>query len=122
MLIQYLNKDTYKDNNTFRTSEWRQEEADALCREARFLNVPGLRNGKPMTLGDYIDKTPREFTSKVTLEEIVFDTWYSGRTVLIGDGEFNIVTSLRLSLGMDPRMIFLFSFLLFHIVPLLSMP
>ncbi|KAF9314082.1 hypothetical protein BG003_004545 [Podila horticola] len=81
----YLDKDTYRDNDTFRTSEWSQEYADALCREVRVFKVPGLRNGKPMTLGDYVDKTPREYTSKVTLEEIVFDTWFDGRTVLLGD-------------------------------------
>ncbi|KAG0333144.1 hypothetical protein BG000_009443, partial [Podila horticola] len=81
----YLDKDTYKDNDTFRTSEWSQEYADALCREVRVFKVPGLRNGKPMTLGDYVDNTPREYTSKVTLEEIVFHTWFDGRTVLLGD-------------------------------------
>ncbi|KAG0009756.1 hypothetical protein BGZ82_003883, partial [Podila clonocystis] len=91
----YLNRDTYKDNDTFRTSEWRQEEADALCREVRAFQVPGLRNGKPMTLGDYVDKTPREYTSKVTLEEIVFDTWYGGRTVLLGDGAMGATLAMH---------------------------
>jgi len=39
-----------------------------------------------LTLGDYLDKTPRDLLTKVMLEEIVFDTWYGGRSVLLGDG------------------------------------
>ncbi|KAF9403827.1 hypothetical protein BGZ94_004492 [Podila epigama] len=56
-----------------------------MAKEVKDFKVPGLRNGQPMTLGDYIDKTPTELMSKVMLEEIVFQTWYKGRTVLIGD-------------------------------------
>ncbi|KFH66270.1 hypothetical protein MVEG_08369 [Podila verticillata NRRL 6337] len=59
MVIQFLEKDTYKDNDTFRISEWREEDADALCREVRVFKVPGIRNRQPITLGDYIDKTSR---------------------------------------------------------------
>lgn len=71
MVILYLNKHTRIWNNTFRTSEWDQEHALALCREVPTFKVPGLRNGQPMTLGDYIDKTHPNYISKVTLEEIV---------------------------------------------------
>ncbi|KAG0204218.1 hypothetical protein BGX33_008660 [Mortierella sp. NVP41] len=39
-----------------------------------------------MTLGDLYDRTPKDMMSKVMLEEKVFKTWYSGRTVLLGDG------------------------------------
>ncbi|KAF9086682.1 hypothetical protein BGX23_008664 [Mortierella sp. AD031] len=38
-----------------------------------------------MTLGDLYDRTPKDMMSKVMLEEKVFKTWYSGRTVLLGD-------------------------------------
>ncbi|KAF9411468.1 hypothetical protein BGZ94_001345 [Podila epigama] len=56
-----------------------------MAREVKDFKIPGLRNGRPMTLGDYVDETPSEFISKVMLEEIVFETWYKGRVVLIGD-------------------------------------
>ncbi|KAG0010495.1 hypothetical protein BGZ80_001438 [Entomortierella chlamydospora] len=37
------------------------------------------------TLADLIDKTPVDRISKVLLEEKFFETWYHGRTVLLGD-------------------------------------
>ncbi|GJJ71829.1 hypothetical protein EMPS_04186 [Entomortierella parvispora] len=37
------------------------------------------------TVGDLIDATPAEYRTKATIEEKVFETWYNGRTVLIGD-------------------------------------
>ncbi|KAF9331489.1 hypothetical protein BG006_005634 [Podila minutissima] len=71
-------------NDSFRNSEWGPEAAVAMCNEWRHLKVPGGQTGE-LTLGDYIDRTPKEYIAKVMLEEIVFDTWYSGRTVLLGD-------------------------------------
>ncbi|KAF9416472.1 hypothetical protein BGZ94_010212 [Podila epigama] len=85
MVIQFLNKDTEKDNDAFRNSEWGWEAAEAMAKEVKEFKIPGLRNGKPMTLGDYVDNTPLEQMAKVMLEEIVFDTWHNGRAVLIGD-------------------------------------
>lgn len=87
MVIQFLTKETAKDNDSFRNSEWGPEAAAAMCNEWRHLKVPGGKTGE-LTLGDYIDRSPKECIAKVMLEEIVFDTWYSGRTVLLGDGEF----------------------------------
>ncbi|KAF9209185.1 hypothetical protein BGZ59_010234 [Podila verticillata] len=72
-------------NDSFRNSEWGFEEAEALAREVRPFKVPGGKDGKAITLGMYVDKTPRQQMSKVMLEEIVFKTWYGGRTVLLGD-------------------------------------
>jgi len=86
MVIHFLDKDSAKRNDSFRNSEWGLEEAEALAREVRVFKVPGGKDGKIITLGDYIDKTPADLISKVMLEEIVFDTWYGGRTVLLGDG------------------------------------
>lgn len=74
-------------NDSFRNSEWGPEAAEALAREVRMFKVPGGKNGNVITLGDYIDKTPRDLMSKVMLKEIVFDTWYDGQTVLLGDGK-----------------------------------
>ncbi|KAG0342755.1 hypothetical protein BG000_001615 [Podila horticola] len=56
-----------------------------MCCEVRHLKVPGGKGGKRLTLGDYIDRSPKEYFAKVMLEEIVFNTWFGGRTVLIGD-------------------------------------
>ncbi|KFH70619.1 hypothetical protein MVEG_03469 [Podila verticillata NRRL 6337] len=84
-VIHFLDKDSAKRHDSFRNSEWGPEYAEALAREVRVFKVPGGKDGKQLTLGDYIDKTPADLISKVMLEEIVFDTWYGGRTVLLGD-------------------------------------
>ena len=38
------------------------------------------------TMGDLFDVTPIERVSKVYFEDMLFETWNHGRTVLIGDG------------------------------------
>jgi hypothetical protein len=84
MAIQHLDTVTKKDHDTSRTSEWGTEAAGAMCDEVRDFAVP---NGPPgTTMGTLIDMTPKELITKVALEEKVFKTWYSGRSVLIGDG------------------------------------
>ncbi|KAG0029855.1 hypothetical protein BGZ81_003345 [Podila clonocystis] len=85
MVIHFLDKDSHKRNDSFRNSEWGPEAAEALAREVRPFKVPGGKDGKVLTLGEYVDKTPPHLMSKVMLEEIVFDTWYGGRSVLMGD-------------------------------------
>ncbi|KAG0351004.1 hypothetical protein BG005_009499, partial [Podila minutissima] len=87
VIIQFLDKESAKMNDSFRNSEWGPEAAEALAREVRMFKVPGGKNGNVITLGDYIDKTPRDLMSKVMLKEIVFDTWYDGQTVLLGDAK-----------------------------------
>ncbi|KAF9434452.1 hypothetical protein BGZ76_007992 [Entomortierella beljakovae] len=64
----------------FRNSEWGPEANDAMIKD--FRDSPCPWGG---TMGDVIDKTPKELISKVFLEEKIFKTWYHGRTVLIGD-------------------------------------
>jgi hypothetical protein len=86
MVIHFLDKESATRNDSFRNSEWGSEAAEALAREVRVFKVPGGKDGKVLTLGDYIDKTPKDLLAKVMLEEIVFDTWFGGRTVLLGDG------------------------------------
>ncbi|KAF9905577.1 hypothetical protein EC991_001538 [Linnemannia zychae] len=66
-------------------SEWGAYPAQAMCDETRDFPVH-LSDGKERTLGDLYDHTPPHLISKVMLEEKVFETWYSGRTVLLGDG------------------------------------
>ncbi|KAF9192280.1 hypothetical protein BGZ51_005849 [Haplosporangium sp. Z 767] len=64
----------------FRNSEWGPEANEAMIKEIH--NFPTVMGG---TLGDLIDATPRDLISKVFLEEKMFQTWYHGRTALIGD-------------------------------------
>ncbi|KAG0261840.1 hypothetical protein BG011_000603 [Mortierella polycephala] len=83
MVVHHLNKTSYRDNDSFRNSEWGPEAAEAMCNEVRDFAIPG-GNGS-QTVGDLIDNTPKEHISKVMLEEKVFDTWHDGRVVLLGD-------------------------------------
>ncbi|KAF9390477.1 hypothetical protein CPC16_005062 [Podila verticillata] len=80
MVIEHLNSKSSKLNNSFRNTEWGPESAEQMIKEVRDFVLPG-----GCTLGEFIDQTPKEFTSKVMLEEKLFDTWFSGRTVLLGD-------------------------------------
>lgn len=57
-----------------------------MCEISR--DFPVISGGdKPVTIGDLIDWTPKELITKVMLEEKVFETWYDGRVVLLGDGK-----------------------------------
>ncbi|KAF9923334.1 hypothetical protein FBU30_006604 [Linnemannia zychae] len=60
--------------------EWGTESSDAIPDEWRKFPCP--IGG---TMGDLFDQTPRETVSKVVLEEKLYQTWYHGRIVLIGD-------------------------------------
>ncbi|KAG0333139.1 hypothetical protein BG000_009438 [Podila horticola] len=86
-MCTYLHKSSSKADNKFCNSEWGPEATEAMCNEVRAYKVPGKdgKDGKVLTLGDYIDRTPKELIVKVMLEEKVFDTWYCNRTVLLGD-------------------------------------
>jgi len=80
MVIEHLDRKSSKSNDNFRTSEWGPEAAEAMCNEVRDFPFP-----HGVTVGDYIDRTPKELISKVMLEEKLFETWHGGRTVLLGD-------------------------------------
>ncbi|KAF9099989.1 hypothetical protein BGX29_006845, partial [Mortierella sp. GBA35] len=82
-VVQYLNKETSELNDTFRSTDWGSGLAEAMCREVQHFPIPG-GNGK-LTLADLIVHTPRDQIAKVTLEEKVFESWYGGRTVLLGN-------------------------------------
>ncbi|KAG0019607.1 hypothetical protein BGZ81_009672 [Podila clonocystis] len=85
MVVLYLDKQSSKEHDSFRNSEWGPEAAEAMCKKVRHLLVPGGKDGKKLTLGDYFDRTPKDLISKVMLEEKVFEAWSDGRTVLLGD-------------------------------------
>lgn len=73
----------FRDTNN---SEWGDHPAQAMCNETRTFPLP-LEGEKTGTLGDLYDATPKEYISKVMLEEKVFKTWHHRRFVLLGDGK-----------------------------------
>lgn len=82
-MVLILDKETKKSNDAFRNSEWGPEAAEQMCNEVK--NFPILNGDGTKTLNDLIEKSPKRLISKVMLEEKVFKTWYSGRTVMLGD-------------------------------------
>ncbi|KAG0026442.1 hypothetical protein BGZ82_009469 [Podila clonocystis] len=68
-VVQYLTKETKKENDSFRNSEWGPEAAEVMCKEVRDFKVPGGKDGHVLTIGELIDKTPKNLISKVMLEE-----------------------------------------------------
>ncbi|KAF9436495.1 hypothetical protein BGZ76_003750, partial [Entomortierella beljakovae] len=72
------------ENLLFRSSGWGSDSSESFIKEYR--TFPSPVGG---TMGDIFDATPKEYISKVYLEEKIFKTWYYGRTVLIGDGASN---------------------------------
>ncbi|KAF9177637.1 hypothetical protein BGZ51_004674 [Haplosporangium sp. Z 767] len=68
------------DEQNFRFSDWMPVAADELCDQVRHFKCPF--GG---TLGDLMDRTPKERLSKVMLEDKYFHTWWHMRTVLMGD-------------------------------------
>ncbi|KAI8594597.1 hypothetical protein EDD21DRAFT_449269 [Dissophora ornata] len=68
------------EERNFRFSEWGPDAAAKMCEQVRHRPCP--YGG---TFGDIVDRTPPDRISKVMLEDKMFSTWYSGRTVLLGD-------------------------------------
>jgi len=69
-----------------KNAEWVQKAAQSTCAETSSFLIPiETERGN---LGDMFDQIPKELISKVMLEEKVFRTWHSGRTVLLGDTRF----------------------------------
>lgn len=66
---------------------WQEKFASSKCLVARME--------KELTLAEFVDKTPTRLMSKVMLEEIVFDTWHGGCTILLGDGKCACFCSLE---------------------------
>ena len=91
MVIYHLSKQQSKaaEGERFRSmdnSEWGPIAAQSMCDDTRGFPIPG-GNGT-LTMGNLYDRTPKNLISKVMLEEKVFETWYSGRVALLGDGMF----------------------------------
>ncbi|KAI1295209.1 hypothetical protein EDD11_007957 [Mortierella claussenii] len=67
-----------------RNSEWGPESNESMMKEFEDRITPW-----GVTMGDIMNATPKDLISKVYVEEKMFETWYHGRTVLIGDGAVN---------------------------------
>ncbi|KAF8946751.1 hypothetical protein BGZ47_011495 [Haplosporangium gracile] len=76
---------TTGENDAFRISDWEQEVAVAMCEQIKDSPIISGDKKKKLTVQFLLDNSPKRQISKVKLEEKVFETWYSGRTVLIGD-------------------------------------
>ncbi|KAG0217445.1 hypothetical protein BGX31_000246 [Mortierella sp. GBA43] len=85
IIAEQLDEQVAKDQ-AFRNSEWSSESNAATIKQVRdFAIKHGREGGERKTLGHLIDMTDPGLISKVFLEEKLFETWYHGRTVLIGD-------------------------------------
>ncbi|KAG0375838.1 hypothetical protein BGX24_008597 [Mortierella sp. AD032] len=83
-VYEYLSGESTQEDESFKNAEWGPKAAGEMCDKVR--DFPVVSGGtKQLTIGDLIDWTPKEFISKVMLEEKIFQTWHSGRTVIIGD-------------------------------------
>ncbi|KAG0027872.1 hypothetical protein BGZ82_008725 [Podila clonocystis] len=71
------------DEESFRNSEWTSEANEAMIRDAQDFKTP---HG---TIGSLIKQTPKDYISRVFLEDKLFEKWHHGRVVLIGDGAVN---------------------------------
>ncbi|ORZ04202.1 hypothetical protein BCR41DRAFT_426043 [Lobosporangium transversale] len=91
-VTEYLNEYSTKQEATSSDKDWGPKGAEAMCNLSRDFPIRGgLHN--TLTIGDMIDRTPKELISKVMLEEKVFDTWYGGRVVLLGDACHKMIPS-----------------------------
>ncbi|KAG0324090.1 hypothetical protein BG000_002335 [Podila horticola] len=81
MVIEHLND--HGDRKTLPNIEWGPGAAEAMVARVRGFPIP---SGESLIMGDLIDVTPPNMISQVALEGKFFETWFSMRTVLIGDG------------------------------------
>ncbi|KAF9357671.1 hypothetical protein BGX26_003301 [Mortierella sp. AD094] len=80
MICGKMEKPEDHNEADFRFSDWGPVAADELCDQVRNFKIP--LGG---TVGDLMDRTPKERISKVMLEDKFFYTWWHLRTVLMGD-------------------------------------
>lgn len=103
------------DRDMHYRTEWGAENYEDMCQEVRELRVPGGKDGKVLTIGDLIDRTPKDRLAKLYWEERFFHTWYCSRTVLIGDGKRVLALGLFVPLPENEltRLVFAFAFVIF---------
>ncbi|GJJ78517.1 hypothetical protein EMPS_10876 [Entomortierella parvispora] len=71
-----------------RNSEWSTNVSEETLDVIKNLRVPGGRS-----IGDLVVSTPDGEVCRVFLEDQVYETWYHGRTVLIGDAAHKLLSS-----------------------------
>jgi hypothetical protein len=69
------------EDRNFKFSEWGPEATWPMVEQFSHMRTP--YGG---TIKDLVSNTPKEYITKIMLEDKAFKTWYSGRTVLLGDG------------------------------------
>ncbi|KAG0000464.1 hypothetical protein BGZ80_010033 [Entomortierella chlamydospora] len=79
-IIRQMDSTVASRDKMFRNSDWGSEGDEGVMNGA--FDKPTPIGG---TVRDLFEATPKEEISKVFLEEKLFETWYYGRTVLIGD-------------------------------------
>ncbi|KAG0003373.1 hypothetical protein BGZ65_001771 [Modicella reniformis] len=84
IIAEQLDEQVAKDF-AFRNSEWSSESNAAMIKQIYNFPIKHGREGEDKILGNLIDATDPGLISKIFLEEKLFETWYHGRTVLIGD-------------------------------------
>ena len=85
VVVQHLDSATSKSIDSSLSPGWGSEAAEDMGNQVRQFQIPGGKASN-LTMGDIIDRTPKDRISKVMLEEKIFSTWHGGRTVLLGDG------------------------------------
>jgi len=90
MVLEMLDRVMSKKHDSFPESDWGPEAIDSMIKQIRGFSIR-----KNLTMGELIDPTPKEVICKVILEEKLFQTWTSGRTVLMGDGKRGRIEILR---------------------------
>ncbi|KAG0227652.1 hypothetical protein BGW42_002782 [Actinomortierella wolfii] len=79
-----LDKEEHDQENSFRFSEWGVESIEGIRKDIDSIPTPMGEN-----MANLIDNT--EYVSKIMLEDKLFETWYEGRTCLIGDAAHKLV-------------------------------
>ncbi|KAH7058044.1 hypothetical protein BKA57DRAFT_531337 [Linnemannia elongata] len=74
-------------DDQFKSSDWVPQQNQKMMDEIRHFKTPYGN------LGDLFDATDIERVSKVYFEDMLFETWNHGRTVLIGDAAHKILPS-----------------------------
>ncbi|KAF9117008.1 hypothetical protein BGX27_007062 [Mortierella sp. AM989] len=85
--VQIQLEATTVEDRASKNTGWGPEGNEAMIKEV--YDFPTTYG----PLGKFIDATPRERISKVFLEEKMFETWYHGRVVLIGDAAHKMLPS-----------------------------
>lgn len=90
---------------------WKPVDRSGLSQEESFENVefdhtePVVKSFRSMPcplgglMGELVDTTSDDLRSQVYVESRLFDTWYHGRTVLLGDGKHNFALEGAFSNG-----------------------